>query len=909
MSDEKVTLLSDSSDSEVDFSINKSYADRYDSWRNKEELQKLKDLSKDVSETSSSSEEEAEPEIEEDFLKTLSLLKSKDPKIYDTNVQFFKEQTVEKKSKEHKPKPMFMKDYERKLVLERNGEFSDEDEQVNEPRTYGEEQDEIKQSFKAALDNSDDEDDLLQARQKTDEEKNAEEAEYLRWLKGQEEKVPEDTEKEMSFLRKYWNDPKLDEGEKFLKDFILNKKYIVKDNEGEIPTYDEITGDVEMLQEDEKILEQQEMFEHKYNFRFEEPDDEFIKRYPRTIGDSLRRVDSRRKVKRDEYAERKKKEKEQKREELKRLKALKRKEIEEKFMKLKEICGQDELNLDENDIESDFDPDKHDQKMKELFNDDYYKVEEEDKPQFSYDEELDEENWNTWCRENAVKNEEEDTDQEEDKLDDKSINNVYNDAKDEFEKEMIESTQNRKKKKKKSLFAKVISEPKPLYDPDGKSFEDYLDEYYKLDYEDIIGDQPVRYKYRKVVPNDFGLTVEEILSANDKELNRWCSVKKTCQYRDEEEELYDVQAFKKKSQNEFSKKKVFQSLYGEKNENATKSETGTISENASTSKKKRKRKSKGKKEDEAVENATNNDGIDNKMSEGNRLMEDQNEFSAKKILQSTNPEKDENATKSETGTISANASSSNRKRKRKSKGKNEGDSFENATNNDEIGNEMSEENHFIEDQKSKERIMSESKSKKQGQEIDVSRTEEENTETSETKVSNSETNVSGTPSKKSRKRKRKKSNVSESTEADSTEHIHVSKHQKVESESDKSVENITVKKSETDIAETTGSQSNICSVTGELNANQATNSSSPNKQKKKKKKKKGKLNDSNAQINKNTNEPGAKSMNSARHSFPHKKSEFKQNVSDKRLQMSDARLAAYGINPKKFKNHIIYSQK
>merc|ERR1711974_97470 len=103
------------------------------------------------------------------------------------------------------------------------------------------------------------------------------------WLAGQKEWLSDEKlQTSMSGLKSFWSKSDLDEGEKFLKDYLLNKRYKDTENEDYVPTYDQVVHDSdENLSEDEKNVEQQEEFEHKFNFRFEEPDEEFIKRYPR----------------------------------------------------------------------------------------------------------------------------------------------------------------------------------------------------------------------------------------------------------------------------------------------------------------------------------------------------------------------------------------------------------------------------------------------------------------------------------------------------------------------------------------------------------------------------------------------------------------------------------------------------
>ncbi|KAL9950487.1 hypothetical protein ACROYT_G042985 [Oculina patagonica] len=559
--------------------VNKDFAKKFHKQREKAELDQLKqkfgdkDLDNESDSSSSESEDEDARELtsqkEKDFLTVLSMIKNKDPKIYNKESKFYHEDekstSSEEDDKEHgKPKkPMFLKDYERKELLEKGSEafLSDEEsenEKINEGRaspTFVEEQKQIKESFKKAIQDSesDNDDEFLKVREKTSEEKMEEERAYVEWLKGQQNVKDTKPALEMDALRRYWMDPSLDEGEQFLRDYILDRNYIEKDSE-RIPTYNEIVGDDD---EDESEVEKQEEFERKFNFRFEEPDAEFIKTYPRTIQGSVRKTDERRKEKRKQRDLKKEKEKEQKREELKRLKNLKRKEIMEKLEKLKEITGNPNVGFKEEDIEGDFDPKKYDEAMQKAFNEQFYEEDENEKPVFEDD--LDDiENWDEW--EGDYNENVEVGQQENGTFEPHSEDPHFNMDADYHENEDDPSTFEGRKRKGKSKFARVVAQKKPVFDPDEKTFEDYFDEYYKLDYEDVIGDMPCRFKYRQVVPNDFGLTTEEILSCPDKELNQWVSVKKTSQYRAEREEYQDVKKYRKRGRDLQRKKRILTSL-------------------------------------------------------------------------------------------------------------------------------------------------------------------------------------------------------------------------------------------------------------------------------------------------------------------------------------------------------------
>lgn len=88
-------------------------------------------------------------------------------------------------------------------------------------------------SLAAAInDDEDDDGELFTERKKTSKELDEEDEDFYQWMKTAEGKADKRQAKELRHLKKFWKDDKnLDESEKFLRDYLINKDYDPGENE------------------------------------------------------------------------------------------------------------------------------------------------------------------------------------------------------------------------------------------------------------------------------------------------------------------------------------------------------------------------------------------------------------------------------------------------------------------------------------------------------------------------------------------------------------------------------------------------------------------------------------------------------------------------------------------------------
>ncbi|KAK3234082.1 hypothetical protein CYMTET_55648, partial [Cymbomonas tetramitiformis] len=444
-SSSKKSLDDELDGNEGDFTINEEYAKRFEHNKEREELQRLQSkVGGEVSDVDESSEEEDEhgfipQKLENQFASTLQKISKRDPTIYKEETQFYSEEEEEdetpvKSSK--KSKPLYLKDLLAQQLLE-DGAEADYDNilptsKPHKTKTYAEEQEDLRSAFKNALndaeyDDDDDDDEgeednyggsLLKKRKRTDAElaREAKEDEQIA-----EERLQKKKEEDASkVLETYFGKvEELGNEERFLRDYLLNKGWLEKE---ERDTYDNFEEDED---EDEEQLDAQDKFESEYNFRFEEPGSEKLATFARDQA-VVRKDNSKRKRQRAAKDARKKESKSQLTDELKRLKALKRKELDAKLKMIREVspqrlapsskrfvrrgvpralatapgselwwngpvlrgcedptvgsvqvAGVGDVDVVDDDLNADFDPAEHDKRMAAMFGEDYYAHEEQ----------------------------------------------------------------------------------------------------------------------------------------------------------------------------------------------------------------------------------------------------------------------------------------------------------------------------------------------------------------------------------------------------------------------------------------------------------------------------------------------------------------------------------------------------
>ncbi|EFP77203.2 hypothetical protein PGT21_009875 [Puccinia graminis f. sp. tritici] len=596
------------------------------------------------------------PEVDVAILKTLARIKKEDPKLYEQDGNVFEEEEAQnaaaraqklkrdKTESTNRKKPMNLRDYHRKALLTNEGREFDEDEPLpeNYEPTPAEEaealRDETKRAFHSLVDDDNHDDnestkssdgiqDMLVLRDKEVEEIEEEDQEYQRFLIEQVGNDDIQTALQLNFGTSNDASEQTEEKRKvrhdddeFLRAYVLGRGWIDKEAK-KIPKYKELVeaggqskqaksnlsgSNANVLgktaicdeydEEDEEFVEKAEEFETNYNFRFEDPNPT-VTTHARDTGPSARRKDDSRKLGRDAVKARKDEEKRQRMEELERMKALKKDEVLKKLEIIRKNAGAEDCNLDDIDLDSDFDPESHDRRMQQVFDNDFYgKTDPDGKPVWDDDIEIDD-----ILPDAAPVQEEINFEPGGDAYDPlapggkKLSKKMKRLAKAEKKRGVVQNMEPEKEEEGPDHTEEVDDLEGLSPEERKRKLLEALDEYHKLDCEDMIGDMPTRFHYTKTEATDW-MTPEQILMATDAELNQVIGLKKLAPYRstDSDRKL----ATRKKKLKEL-RKKLKTRKWGEahsNNDNPQASTSQPVTHDQNESQQPPTKKRKGKKE-------------------------------------------------------------------------------------------------------------------------------------------------------------------------------------------------------------------------------------------------------------------------------------------------------------------------
>ncbi|KAJ5514274.1 KRR1 interacting protein 1 [Penicillium fimorum] len=513
------------------FKINEDYARRFEHNKKREEVARLEakygkssslgNRPGEDSEDSDSEEEDDDAELATEALDaeisaTLNAIRSKDPRVYDKDASFYSKYDPEADAgKGPKEKSMTLRQYHTENLLSGVNPAEEED----TPRTYAQEQADLKNAIVKEMHGAAD---------KSDEE--MEDAdEFMVRKPGQDISMPKSEIK--LDVENADKDP-----ETFLSNFLSARAWIPTDK----PDLHPFDSD-----EDDDI-ERAEAMEEAYNFRFEDPNklNEVIVTHSRDLTNqqSVRREEksSRKKI-RDAERALKEEEKKQRETEKNRLRKLKTEELQKKVEQIKEVAGLRASQFTDDDwsrfLDASWDDSNWESEMQKRFGEEYYAGQEGEGSENEGGKKKKHPKKPTWDDDIDIKDLVPDYEEEE-----ANPTLELSEAEDEDDDEASGS-----KKKSKA-------EEKRIQKRDARKDRLRIDEAVERNLDLDITLLPgatkknaTQFRYRETSPESFGLTARDILMADDTQLNKFAGLKKLATFREEEQKRRDQKRLGKKA--------------------------------------------------------------------------------------------------------------------------------------------------------------------------------------------------------------------------------------------------------------------------------------------------------------------------------------------------------------------------
>lgn len=504
-----------------------------------------------LSESSSSSDEDEDEDgilalgdLDERVHNTLEAIRNKDPRVYDTNTKFFDDPdenstaATEKTGKQEKP--VYLNDYHRRILLDGRAGM-DDDEDPLPAKTYQQQQDDLKNSIVKEMHATIDD----VASEAGSDHSNKGDFLVKKVVQSQARLPARNTKSEMTVLDVASADQ---DPEAYLSNFMSTKGWV--------------TGDDSALQpfesDDEEQDRQAEAFEEAYNLRFEDPKvaNEKLLSHARDAAAkySVRKEEiNPRKRKRESERERRMAEKELRTEEKARLRKLKVADIQSKMEKIKDAAGLNDEDLPEYEwsalLGNAWDDEEWEREMSKRFGDAYYQT------QDAEGGEEDEKTKNKKLKKPKWKDEIDINDL----VPDFEADNNVQDPPFGLSDTDVEIGNRHDSKDSKSTKLKVERERKNGLRAERRQIENLVEE--QLDVNETLANYGKKhagtFRYRDTSPLTHGLTANDILMAEDSQLNQFVGLKKLAAFRESDKKKKDKKHLGKKQRLKQWRKETF----------------------------------------------------------------------------------------------------------------------------------------------------------------------------------------------------------------------------------------------------------------------------------------------------------------------------------------------------------------